>query len=189
MFEVNTEDMQFLFDSAGQTVLINDIEKNVIITNPTISEYDQKYIHSNEPILQGDLITLNDEKYLIITEALNKRGTKYKTLMRHCNNIITVEGETTQELVGYDDFGTPVYKTVVLNYIDVPTIIDNKNFSIDGQQVRVAINQIIIAVQDNEVNRDKFSVNNTITFEGKYKIVNRDFTKKGLMILTCESTT
>lgn len=193
MFTVNTDDIQFLFDSAGETVLINDVERQVIISNPSITEYDQKYIHSIEPVLQGDLVTLNNEKYLVITETVNNRSIKYKALMRHCNYIIEIPVIIHEIMLDengnpvLDQFGDPVYHDVQGEPILVPSIIDNKNFTIDGQQIRVGINQIIVLIQDNATNRDKFQVNNTFNFEGEYKVLNRDFTKRGIIILTCES--
>jgi hypothetical protein len=52
----------------------------------------------------------------------------------------------------------------------------------------VANNQIIVIVQDNEVIRDRFVANYEFGFEGNYKVVHRDFTKRGLLIITAEKT-
>jgi hypothetical protein len=193
MFTPNPEDLQFLFESAGQTVLINDTERQVIITNPSISEYEERYIHTLERVLQGDIVTLEGERYLVITETVTPRHGKYKALMRHCNYIITLPGEITRVLyrdengnIVYDDFGDPVFIEIEGEPINIPAIVDNKSFSIVGSQLLVAENQIIVTVQDNEVNRNKLKVNNTFSFEGNFKVLHRDFTKKGLMILTCE---
>ncbi|MFE4525633.1 hypothetical protein ACFRCQ_26590 [Cytobacillus firmus] len=186
MFQANSADLEFLFNEAGQTVLINDVTTNVVITNPAISEYEERYIHSIEKVLQGDIVTLDNEKYLVITESISKRTGKYKALMRHCNLMIEIKNYEKVK-IGETEFGVPVYEYVYTYSDYIPSIIDNKSFSIESSAaIRVPDNQIIVVVQDNELNREKFKVNNTFTFEGSYKVIHRDFTKKGLMILTCE---
>lgn len=189
MFQVNQIDLEYLFDSAGQPVLINEIERQAIITNPSISENEERYIHTLDKVAQGDLVSMDNENYLIISETVSKRGGKYKSLIRHCNYIIELAGETTQELIGYDDEGRPVYITVEGEPISIPSIIENKSFAVSGSQILVADNQIIVIVQDNEINKGKFAVNGTFTVMNKnWKVLNNDRTKRGLLILTCEFT-
>jgi hypothetical protein len=189
MFQPKQSDLQFLFDSAGETILINDVEQRGIISNPPISEYEQRYLHTLERLNRGDIINYSNEKYLTISESVSKRGGKYKALIRHCNGIIEIPGETTRELIGYDSYGRPVYKDVVGEPIPLPSIVDNKSFSIQGDQLQVANNQIIVLIQDNEVTREKIVVNYEFPFEGNYKVVHRDFTKSGLIIITAEKVT
>lgn len=186
MFQTNQSDLQFIFDSAGKTILINDVEQRGIISNPPISEYEQRYLHTLERLNRGDIIDYSNEKYLTISESISKRGGKYKALIRHCNGVIEVEGETTKELIGHDEFGRPIYKDVAGEPIQVSSIVDNKSFSIQGDQLQVANNQIIVIVQDNEINKGKFVVNYEFAFEGNYKVVHIDFTKSGLIIITAE---
>jgi hypothetical protein len=189
MFQPNHSDLQFLFDSAGETILINDVEQKGIVSNPLISEYEERYLHTLERLNRGDIIEYSNEKYLTISESVSKRGGKYKALIRHCNADIEVEGEITKEFLGYDQYGKPVYKEIAGEPILVPSIVDNKSFSIQGDQLQVANNQIIVIVQDNELTRDRFVANYEFTFEGNYKVVHKDFTKKGLLIITAEKTT
>ncbi|RBP95390.1 hypothetical protein DFO70_103432 [Cytobacillus firmus] len=132
-------------------------------------------------------MTLDNEKYLVITESITKRGGKYKSLMRHCNVMIDLPGEEVCEKVGENDFGEPIFECTTGDPVLVPSIVDNKSFSVeDSAAIRVPDNQIIVVVKDNDYNREKFQLNNTFTFEGVYKVIHRDFTKRGLMILTCE---
>ncbi|WP_210367419.1 hypothetical protein [Bacillus sp. REN3] len=188
MFQANSADLEYLFESAGQKILVNDVERISVITNPALSEFDQKYIHTLEQVLQGDMVTLEGERYLVITESISKRGGKYKALMRHCNVVVEIKNYTKQ-LIGHTDFGEPVYEDVYVDSTYIPSIIDNKSFSIDSSSaIRVPENQIVVVIQDNSYNREKFMVNDTFSFEGNYKVLNRDFTKKGLLILTCEKS-
>lgn len=187
MFQVNQNDLEYLFESVSQTVTINDTERKAIITNPSLSEYEERHIHTLDSIQMGDTVTLDNEKYLVITESINKRNAKYKALMRHCNNTIEIP-VFTEVIIGVDDFGRPVTKKVYGEPILVPSIVDNKFFSVDNSSpIRVPNNQIIVTVQDNQVHKSKFKVNDTFEcVEGNYKVLNRDFTKKGLIIITAE---
>ncbi|MCC3645843.1 hypothetical protein JGK52_03975 [Cytobacillus oceanisediminis] len=189
MFQANSADLEFLFNEAGQKVLINDVESIALLTNANfLNENDERYIHTLDKIKLGDMITYQNEKYLVITEIINKKYGKFKAIIRHCNHYILVAGEIEQVLIGHDPMtGRPIYEDRQGDPHPVPSIIDNKSFSVGGTtQFQVPDNQIIVVLQDNELNRDKLQVNNTFTFEGVYKVIHTDFTKKGLMILTCE---
>lgn len=178
---------QEILDEAGQIVLINDIATNVVITNPPLSEYEEKYLHTLETVSQGDIVTYMGERYLVITESVTKRSAKYKALIRHCNVLIEMPGEEVCVIVGENEFGEPITECTTGEPIFIPAIVDNKSFAVDDSAaIRVPDNHIVVIVQDNQINRDKFQLNNTFTFEGSYKVIHRDFTKRGLMILTCE---
>jgi len=45
--------------------------------------------------------------YLVISETVTQHHSKYKTLMRHCNYEIVIEGQEVCEIVSYNDFGEP----------------------------------------------------------------------------------
>lgn len=189
MFTPNTADIEYLFVSAGEQILINDAESTAILTNANfLKENDERYIHTLDKIKLGDMITYQKERYFVITETINKKYGKYKAIIRHCNYNILVAGEIEHVLIGHDPMtGRPIYEDRQGDPYPVPSIIDNKSFSVGGTtQFQVPDNQIIVVLQDNELNRDKLQVNNTFTFEGVYKVIHMDFTKKGLLILTCE---
>lgn len=191
----NQTDIDSIFNLAAQTVKVNDIEQEAIITNPVINEFEERYIHTLFKVGQGDLVTYQNEHYLIIAESVTKRHGKFKTLMRHCNEVIELPGEEERVLardengdVIVDEYGRPYYEYIQGEPILIPIIVDNKNFSIEGNQLRVPENQIIVVVQDNETNKGKFAVNNEISLMNKnWKVLHQDFTKVGLIILTYES--
>lgn len=188
-FETNKNDVQFLLDNAGKDVLINGEKQKVLITNPSISEAEEKYIHTLLSVSRGDLIEIEGDNYLVITESITKRHGKFKALMRHCNNEIKVAGETTKTIVGYNQFGEPIYEEIVGEPSYVPSIIDKNSFSVsEPNAIRLPDNQISVIVQDNNTNNEKFTVNFQFNVMGsEWKVINRDFTKNGLLILTCES--
>ncbi|MFV2049641.1 Ig domain-containing protein [Bacillus sp. UMB0899] len=188
-FETNTNDVQFLLDNAGKDILINGETKKALITNPSISEAEERYIHTLLSVSRGDLIELEGDNYLVITESVNKRNSKFKALIRHCNYEIEVAGETTRVIVGYNQFGEPIYEDIVGKPSYVPSIVDKNSFSVsEPSAIRLPDNQISVIVQGNDTNNEKFTVNFQFTVMGsEWKVINRDFTKNGLLILICES--
>lgn len=192
MFSPNIEDIQFLFESTGQSVSINNVVTQAIITNTGLAEHEKKHIHTISPVKMGDLITIDDENYLITSDTAIKRYGKYKAIMEHCNFTITIRVVTKVLMrdengnVIYDGGGNVVWIEIEGEPILVPSIIDQQSFTIEGNQLRVANNQILVTVQDNETNRDKLKVNEVFSFEGNYKVLNMDYTKKGLIVVTAE---
>lgn len=189
-FNDNTQDIQFLLDNAGKDVLINDTPAKALITNPSITEYEEKYISTLQRVSRGDIVAYDNEKYISITESITKRHGKYKAILRHCNYDIELPGEETCVIVGYDELDRPIEECTIGDPIHVPAIVDNKSFSVDGQNaINVPENEIIATLQDNQSNRDKLVVNNTFTVMSKtWTVLNQDLTKNGLLILTCEIT-
>ncbi|APH05844.1 hypothetical protein [Bacillus weihaiensis] len=186
--ETNTNDVQFLLDNAGKDVLINGETTKVLITNPSISEAEERYIHTLSDVSRGDLVELEGEYYLVITESITKRNSKYKALIRHCNYVINIPGETTKTQVGTDVFGLPIYEYIEGESIFVPIIIEKTMFSVSqSSAIRLPNNQMSLILQDNSSNKDMFKINYEYDlYESKWKVINRDFTKNGLLILTCE---
>lgn len=187
-------DVQFLFESMGQVVLVNDKEQKAIITNPQMSANEERYLHTMDCVTLGHIVTLDNEKFLVVSETVTKRHSKYKSKIRHCNYTIEFAGEVIEDFmrdadgnIVYDRLGDPITITIVGDPIFIPAIVENKTFSIAGSQLLVAENQIIVIAQDNKVNRGKFTVNNTLSLmDNNWKVRNQDRTKKGLLILTCE---
>jgi len=185
MFQINTEDLSYIFEQAAQTVLINNVPSNAIITNPQMNEDETRYIHTLDRVLQGDLILIEGNDYLTVTESITKRGAKNKSKIQHCNHIIEVAGEVTEVLKGYDHLGNPVYETIQGDPVFIPSIVKSGTFNIDnGNGVLVANDVLFVTVQDNATNRSKFAVNkNVIMFGKSYSVQHQDLTRKGLLVL------
>jgi|SRR5690625_5115925 len=164
----SADDINHLFDSIAQDILINDEPSKAIITNINLTgETEDRSIHTLERIEQGDLITYQDEHYLAIVEVVTKRHSKYKSLIRHCNYDIPVSSRKS-----------------------VPAIVTDKTFSInETHQIRIGNGQIFVAVADTDDNRNTFEKNEIFEFmHGNWKIIHRDFTQRGLITLLFEST-
>lgn len=188
MFTPNADDLQFLFQSAGQMIFINDTQQQAIITNPPLSNNEERFIHTLKPIRMGDSVTFGDEKYLIMSETITPKNGKYKAKMRHCNHIIQIAGELEQVQIGTNpNTGQPIYEYVEGDPIFVPAIIEQQSFTIENGQFLVGDNEIIVTLQDNDVNPEKFAVNSEFeSMDKNWTVRNQDKTRKGLLILTCK---
>lgn len=194
MFTPNKEDLQFLFDSAGMDVLINETTKRAIITNSPLSHSEERYIHTLQRINMGDMVTFDEERYLVMTETIQPRNGKYKAKIRHMNYELQFAGEVTQDYLRdengniiRDNFGKPYVITIEGDPIYIPCVVEQQAFTIEEGQIRIPNNEILITVQDNEVNREKIILNFEFNLMTKtWKVTNVDLTRKGIMIITCQ---
>jgi len=187
--ETNTNDINYLLSSVGQNVSINNIVTKAIITNPSLNEFDDRYISTIDTIIKrGDLITYSGLNYLIINQIVAKRANKYKAIMRYCNHtiqvtevILTPTGETNYR-------GEPLYATTYGEPINIACIVDSRTFSLTSDSaINLPNNQITTTVQNNPTTGD-LSVNDEFYVMGKsWKILDIDRSKVGLIIFTCQA--
>lgn len=194
MFTPNIDDLQFLFESAGQEVLINDVPQQAIITLPPLSDNEERYIHTLKRLNMGDMVTLDNNEYLVMTEVVTPRNGKYKAKMKHCNYIIEFQGEEIGKDVLRDEDGNPILDqlgrpipiTIYGDPIFIPAIVEHNKFSIDGGRISFATDEIVVTVQANETNIDKLATNVEFELMGRnWKVRQQDFTKKGLLSVVC----
>ncbi|MBE2927407.1 Ig domain-containing protein [Anoxybacillus flavithermus] len=186
-FTFDTSDFQFLLDSIGETVTIDNVSKKCIVQNGNIGDYEEKYIYTLDSIQRGNLIVYNRKNYIIASDVTEGKFYK-KALMRKCNYEIVIEGQKTCEIVSYNVFGEPIEECHTSKSISVPAIIDKYTFKIDDfAPIRVPENQIIVTIREDDNTKQKFVANATFDVMGKtWKVVDVDLTRKGLLILTCE---
>ncbi|MEK4759623.1 hypothetical protein MHH85_05110 [Viridibacillus sp. FSL E2-0187] len=180
----NEQDIKFLMDTVGQSVLIDDVESVALITNAELGEVECRHIHTFELVPQGAYIKFNDETYLNITENTTMRNNKYKANIQHCNFILPTEGETIKVIVGYDKLGRPIYETTVVPGCDYPCIVEHLSYK-NAQNTAVnTIDDIIyITIQDNEKVSKSYKINMEVNLKGTtLTIKGIDKTHKGLLI-------
>lgn len=185
-FAIDNSDFQFLLDTVGETVKINDVEQKAIITNAKIGDYENKYIYTLSNIQRGNLILHNEKNYLIVSDVTE--GKYKKALMRKCTHTIRVmikEGE--QILIGTTPWGEEIYETVDPIYDDFPCIVEQEKITIDGGQIKTSDSEIFVTLQNNEFTR-KIKLNDVYEVAGgRYKVTHINYTKSGLLILKCET--
>lgn len=187
MFSINPDDLEYLFESASQPVLINDTPMNVIVTNPSISEYEERYIHSLDKVSRGDMVTLEGESYLCLSESVTKRHGKYKTKIRHCNYDVGVREDPTKVLIGHTSFGDPVYDVIPGELHLIPSFIETQSFSVTNGVWAVSNNEILVTMKDIAEYRPLLEISDKVEVMGRtWLITNLLLDKKGLIKLNCK---
>ncbi|WEZ10171.1 hypothetical protein P5663_10185 [Priestia flexa] len=189
LFDFNNEDLSFLIDQVGKSVKVNNVEKVILITGKSIGEFEERYIHSTEMIKRGAMIEWNNNKYLVTSETLEKRGGKYKAVIRSCNAQIEFE-KYNKVFIGNDPrTGQPIYKDEYIGTEYVNAIVDKKSLSIaTGEAINTVDNEFILKVQDNSINRTNFALNATFKmYNQTWKVDNHDYTKKGILEVSITS--
>lgn len=186
----NKELITSTFNQIASDIVLNpdtDDEYTIkgFLTNATFSANARYHIHSLNRFRCGDYFNYDGDYYLI-TGDVAKRGVKYKSVADYCNIQFPIY-EIIRKIVDYDEFGRPIYEDVeeIVGY-NYGVI---KHFTLvqDESAFIVAITDLVLTLRDSEENRDKFTINYELEFEGNhYKIIERDFTKKG--IINCRLT-
>ena len=186
-FAFDTSDFQFLLDSVGETVIIDNVPKKCIVNNAKIGDYEDKYIYTLSNIQRGNLILHNEKNYLIVSDVTEGKLYK-KALMRKCTHTIRVMiQEGKQILIGTTPWGEDIYETVDPVYDDFPCIVEQQKVVIEGSQIRTSDSEIFVTLQDNEYTR-KIKLNDVYNIAGyRYKVTHINYTKSGLIILKCET--
>ena len=186
-FTIDTSDFQFLLDTVGETVIIDNVPKKCIVQNAKIGDYEDKYIYARSNIQRGNLI-LRKEKYYIIVSDVTEGRQYNKALMRKCTHTISVMvQEGKRVLIGTTPWGEEIYETTDPVYEDFPCIVEQKKITIDGDQIRTSDSEIYVTLADNEHTR-KIKVNDVYNIAGyRYKVTHINYTKSGLIILKCET--
>lgn len=188
------EDLIHMFNVLSEEVEVNGVKHQSIITHSPITELETRYIHTLTNIEQGSLIKYKDVNYLTVTESIAGRYGKFKAKIEHCNHFLKFKGEIIKELI-VDENGKPIldiygdeqYRDVEGEPTLLPSIVRENSFSISGQQLLIANNQIVIVVQHTTKADQLIKVNVELTlFNATWKIVNVNKIRNGLLICTCD---
>lgn len=188
------EDLIHMFNVLSEEVEVNGVKHQSIITHSPITELETRYIHTLTNIEQGSLIKYKDVNYLTVTESIAGRYGKFKAKIEHCNHFLKFKGEIIKELI-VDENGKPIldiygdeqYRNVEGEPTLLPSIVRENSFSISGQQLLIANNQIVIVVQHTTKADQLIKVNVELTlFNVTWKIVNVNKIRNGLLICTCD---
>lgn len=188
------EDLIHIFNILSEEVEVDGVKHQSIITHSPITELETRYIHTLTNIEQGSLIKYKDVNYLTVTESIAGRYGKFKAKIEHCNHFLKFKGEIIKELI-VDENGKPIldiygdeqYRDVEGEPTLLPSIVRENSFSISGQQLLIANNQIVIVVQHTTKADQLIKVNVELTlFNVTWKIVNVNKIRNGLLICTCD---
>jgi hypothetical protein len=178
-----TSDGQLIFEHSlsgyeGKDVLIDGVSKRVIIQEKFSSEDNStKYIFGKiADIDRGRIINFDSNNYLvkIIPED---NGIYRKATIQLCNQTLTLSGTVTKTLVGYDQYGKPIYSETEGTPTIVPCVVE-KSVYIEGQNTAINLSDHRIKVtMKYQVHDDLLEDAEFKMFDETYKIVGLDKTQ------------
>ncbi|MGG0887297.1 MULTISPECIES: Ig-like domain-containing protein [Brevibacillus] len=168
LFQSNPDDFQYILDTLGQDVLINNRSVRAVISNTTLStDVDDKKISTLTPIQRGYLVHYNDEDWLIISEVNGQRSGRYRAFMRVCDYRIKFNFTGTVK--------------------EFPAIVDGKVFDVEtGQFMTLPNSKILVTLQENEETLQIVVGQRFIKMGRAWEVEAIDRTEKGLLRLWCK---
>lgn len=187
LFKDNLDDFQYILQNMGKTIYIDDIAEKAILSHKKVNEnYDDIIIKTLYPIERGDLITYENQKYLILSQVNSDRFGLYKGLMRKCNFIIHVHVDDEKVLIGYEPSGAPIYEYRPI-YEDHYAIVSTKVAQWStGFPINLPDGELEVTIKD--TGSTLITVGDTFDFEGLTWSINWvDRSEEGLLILKCKN--
>ncbi|WP_281868039.1 Ig-like domain-containing protein [Brevibacillus parabrevis] len=168
LFQSNTDDFQYMLDSLGQNVLLNNQSVKVVITNSTLStDVDDKKISTLTAISRGDIVHFNNDDWIILSEVNGQRSGRYRAYMRVCDYSIKFN-----------------FQGMVKAF---PTIVDGKVFDVEtGQYMPLPNSKILVTLQENQETLLITVGQRFIKMGRAWAVEGIDRTQKGLLILWCK---
>lgn len=127
-------------------VLINEtIQSRVIVTNKWDAKTDiRKVIGRIEDIEIGNLLKINNHYWLVATFPEDNKIYR-KAEIELCNDIFTLTFEGTKIIVGYNDFGQPIYDYTDPITYNIPCVLSTKIYStVDNSPIPLPDGSIMI---------------------------------------------
>lgn len=168
LFDVNN-DVNYLLTTMGKTILINETNATAIIQNKDTT-LDIIKIITKSLVKMGDIITYNNNYYLVITEVTNKKyDCFYKCEARHMPDIVKFKFDNTVK--------------------SIPFFADAKIFDIANNKLFNTENgQMDITMQNNNKTSQIYVQERFIKFGGAWEITGKNCTQKGLICLSCTTS-
>lgn len=187
IFKSATDDMDYLMQEAGESILVNGIEKQAIVkSNKAINNgINTRKITTKEKIKQGDIITWRDKPWLTTSEVAVGTGYVYKAVLQHMLHTVKVHVGNEKIAEGTDSMGRPIYKEQPV-YVEEACIINDLSYSTVGLQVKVPTSELEVTLRDCEETQ-KIKINNSFDFGlYTYKVEHIDLSRVGMIILHCK---
>lgn len=163
------DDFTYLQEMAGDDILINGKGAKALINyTKTNRDADIRTISSTAELKRGDIITWDNEDWLIISEIGHKKFCYYKGVIQKVNYNIKF-----------------IFEDGIIR--EFPAIIESKIFDVESYRfISIPTGKIIVLLQDNAESRIISIDNRFIKMNKAFKVVGDDRTDKGLIKLYCD---
>lgn len=172
-FNTNIDnDIMYLLREIGHNCKINNVVAKAIINNASMERtFDDKKIITHEELRRGLYVNYNDLWFLVLNEVNDKRYLSYyKGIIRRCNFDI---------------------KFIIANKLyQFPSIIEGDKFFIqDNNIMPLSADTIMVTLPLTQVTKQLKKQDAFIKWGQKWEIQGIDYTKEGLVVLTCKAIT
>lgn len=167
-------------------VNINGIDVEAIINQGKDSINKTMLLRPDTKVNIGDIILYEESSYLVFDFETNNIYPLAKLVK--CNSTYALKGEVTQDLIGYDDAGRPIYDATQGVDTQVPCIVENKVLvGDDNQPINLPDGRVQVTMSYRDHN--ELQVDKSFTMYGEnYQIKHVDKTKSlngvGLLVIT-----
>lgn len=175
----------------SETVLINGIEYEAIITQEKKSEDKKLLLLPNTTVAIGSTVEMNNNSYLIMDFQGEGIHEIYPSAtLKKCNSTYPIKSNKTRVLKGHNQLGKPVYEdTYSIDKLE-PCIVDYGTGSTDTEsQLVIPKNTIFVTLKYQQSDTIDYNYEFEM-YNNKYKIKDIDYTKvineKGIIKLIAE---
>lgn len=170
-FNTNIDnDITYLLQEIGHNCKVNNIPAKAIVNNASMERtFDDKKIITHEELKRGYYAEYNNLFFIILNEVNDKRyNTYYKGVMRRCNFDL---------------------KFIINDKLYLfPIIAEGDKFFITGDsKISLATDTISVTVPLTATTRQIKREDNFIKWGQKWEVQGLDYTKDGLIVLTCKA--
>ncbi|MFT4413909.1 hypothetical protein ACLM5H_08625 [Fredinandcohnia humi] len=177
----------FLYEQGVSVEVNGNIQKGLISnSNESIRYYNDKYLIGKFELHTGDFVKIVDQNdtYLVVSE-IDNRINHNKARLRKCNQILIKEKPGEYVIIGYNDFGEPIFSTGESTYLSFLSIVENTVLDIEtNYPIVISENEIIAILQENEETLLEFKIGEIFSVLNKnYQVFGVDRFKPGLLYI------
>lgn len=162
----------------GKDLLVNGEPKRLMVQSKTIYNIEgkrKKIIGQYQDFKHGDIIDYSDNKWLVTSFVLSDHQLYDEGTMEVCNDVLIIEVDATETIVGYDSVGRPIIEKVQGEPLIIDCITSNRivNYE-EGTGINLPDNRLEVTipytVHDKIIENTNFKMNNR-----NYKIIGLDY--------------
>lgn len=171
------------------TVNINGISKQAIIQS-TETHDEFKVLCNIGNISLGDIIDHNSKKWIVV-EYPNSNRVYERSIIKLCNNTLSIVSETEGALQGYDSLNRPVYGEPTTETHNFPCVVQSiKEMYQDEKQINIVDGRIALMIQNTD-NPNVEQGEEFTMYGNKYRIYGFDMSltvgdKSGILIVLAD---
>jgi hypothetical protein len=160
----------------GYDVVINGVAKKVVIQskNSYNTKGDSSYIIGKKGDFDIGSIVEHDSKTWLVPSHIDDIKIYVKGIIRLCNSILTIPGDTTKTQTGTDSMGRPIYSETTSPSTSLPCIAESKVYmSQDQEPINLPNGRLVVTIPFTDNGKIKLNFEFDM-YGNRYKISHLD---------------